>query len=101
MGSITKAPVAPAAPQPVYYYVPAPPPPPPPPPPSTSGGGTDTSGGGTTTPTPTPTPEQVKETRTQSLLRRDRGRLGTILSSFRGILGLSDNTAARKTLLGE
>lgn len=90
MGSITKAPVAPSAPQPVYYYLPSPPPPPP------TNTGTDTpTGGGTTT------PEQDKETRKQSLLRRDRGRLGTILSSFRGILGLSDNTQPRKTLLGE
>ncbi len=96
MGSITKAPVAPSAPQPVYYYVPAPPPPPPPPPPAPVAGENDNGGG-----TVTPTPEQEKETRKQSLLRRDRGRLGTILSSFRGILGLSDNTPVRKTLLGE
>lgn len=91
MGSITKPPVAPSAPPPVYYYVPSPPPPPPPP----TNTGTDTPTNGGTT------PEQDKETRKQSLLRRDRGRLGTILSSFRGILGLSDNAQPRKTLLGE
>lgn len=89
MGSITKAPTAPAAPQPVYYYVPSPPPPPPPPP-SNNGTGDDPAA-----------PPAGKPAREQNLLRRDRGRLGTILSGFRGILGLSTNTPARKTLLGE
>lgn len=43
------------------------------------------------------------ESRTESLLRRTRGRLGTITTSFRGFLDSSDkeNTAQRKTLLGE
>ena len=43
------------------------------------------------------------ELRTESLLRRSRGRLGTVTSSFRGFLDSVGNTAetARKTLLGE
>lgn len=96
MGSITKAPTAPApAPTPVYYYVPTTPSPTPG---ADTGTNTGTNTGSGDTPT---TPAQDKEAREQNLLRRDRGRLGTILSSFRGILGLSDNTPARKTLLGE
>ena len=38
-----------------------------------------------------------------SLLRRERGRFGTILTGFRGLLGANDTaqTTTRKTLLGE
>lgn len=42
--------------------------------------------------------------RTQGLLRRSRGRLGTIATSFRGFLSSADNSnnsTQRKTLLGE
>jgi hypothetical protein len=35
------------------------------------------------------------------LVRRNRGRLGTVLTSFRGVLGANDLTPYRKTLLGE
>jgi hypothetical protein len=44
------------------------------------------------------TPEEV---RTASLLSRDRGRFGTILTSFRGFLGQTAQAPKRKTLLGE
>lgn len=83
MGSINKRPIAP--PQPIYF---APPP----------------------APTPVAVSEPVKtadqisaEGRTESLLRRTRGSLGTIITSFRGFLGESDNANSknRKTLLGE
>ena len=37
----------------------------------------------------------------KSLLSRDRSRFGTVQTSFRGLLGLADNAAQRKTLLGE
>ncbi len=47
------------------------------------------------------TDEQRSETRTQNLLQRDRSRFGTVLSGFRGVLGLSDNAPQRKSLLGE
>lgn len=43
------------------------------------------------------------EARTESLLRRSRGRFGTILTGFRGFLNTTDNqgSSSRKTLLGE
>ena len=46
----------------------------------------------------------ASEVRSQSLLNRSRGRLGTVLTSFRGFLtGESDefDDTQRKTLLGE
>lgn len=39
--------------------------------------------------------------RTQSLLRRSRGRFGTVLTGFRGFLNPVDGNDNRKTLLGE
>lgn len=50
----------------------------------------------------TQTAEQgTAEVRTESLLGRSRSRLGTIKTSFRGLLGLSNTQGSRKTLLGE
>lgn len=44
----------------------------------------------------------TQEARTQSLLQRNRSRLGTIQTSFRGLLGGSNNDeTTRKRLLGE
>lgn len=43
---------------------------------------------------------QASKSRTQSLLSRGRSKLGTIATSFQGILGGS-NAGGRKTLLGE
>ena len=61
-----------------------------------------------TTPTPTSageepdkTPEQVETEKAENLLKRNRSRLGTVLTSFRGILSQNDLSASRKTLLGE
>ena len=55
--------------------------------------------------TDTQTEEQAANTeaRRQNLIGRERSRFGTVKTSFRGILRLSDggNTAQRKTLLGE
>ena len=46
--------------------------------------------------------ETATTTRQQSLLGRERSRFGTVLTSFRGLLGVSEaNAAPRKTLLGE
>lgn len=50
--------------------------------------------------------EQATQARRSSLLQRDRGRFGTILSGFRGLLTQSNSNAgqdtqSRKTLLGE
>ena len=87
MGDITGRPKAPAqqvvyVPQYVYET------------PSTGSG---TSGSGTETPD-TPT---VAEQREKNLLSRSRSRLGTVLTSFRGILAPKETDAQRKTLLGE
>jgi hypothetical protein len=93
MGSITSAPKAPASTaSQIVYYTPAP---------STNISSVDTSTAQTDTDTGL-TPAQESERRAASLLRRERGRLGTVLTGFRGLLGLSnDNGGARKTLLGE
>lgn len=45
--------------------------------------------------------ESASETRSESLLRRNRGRLGTIKTGFSGLLSSIDSSAQRKTLLGE
>ncbi|NCT40929.1 MAG: hypothetical protein GW778_04630 [Alphaproteobacteria bacterium] len=86
MGSLTSGPKAPT-PQPQVVYLPQTPSP--------------------TTPVQTPTAPSAQETsaeiRKQNLLGRERSRFGTIQTSFRGLLGLSDTGGAqsRKTLLGE
>ena len=41
------------------------------------------------------------ETRQENLLRRNRGRFGTILTGFRGVLDADSSQQKRKTLLGE
>lgn len=52
---------------------------------------------------PSKTDDQISgEARTESLLRRTRGRLGTIATSFKGFLsGVDSPSSPRKTLLGE
>ena len=45
--------------------------------------------------------DTASESRSQSLLSRERGRFGTIQTGFRGLLGATDPSTARKTLLGE
>lgn len=47
---------------------------------------------------PEPTPD---EQRARNILMRHRGRLGTIGTSFRGVLSDQSLTPTRKTLLGE
>jgi len=82
MGNVTDRPKAPSPqivyiPQPVYQ----------------------TESGNTNTPTDlTPTPAQQRE---KNLLSRNRSRLGTILTGFRGILAPLESNSKRKTLLGE
>ena len=44
---------------------------------------------------------EAAEARKSSLLARDRGRFGTILTSFRGFLAQKESAPQRKTLLGE
>lgn len=96
MGSLSKAPKAPApaAAQPTVIYVPAPAP--------SSGGSSAPAPEENNTETPAVTPEEEGNARrVETLLRRERGRLGTILTGFRGVLGLSNDAPQRKTLLGE
>ncbi len=58
------------------------------------------SGGASQDATPEVTPD---EQRVQNILTRNRGRVGTIGTSFSGVLTATNNAAipARKTLLGE
>ncbi len=91
MGSLTSGPDIPA-PTPQVVYVPQP-------------VNTTTTSASTATATDTQAEEQEvnTEARRQNLLGRERSRFGTINTSFRGVLGLSDasTSAQRKTLLGE
>lgn len=45
--------------------------------------------------------EKRSETRRKNLLRRNRGKLGTVLTGFRGVLGRVNTSGGQKTLLGE
>lgn len=91
MGSLTSGPDIPA-PTPQVVYVPQP---------------INTVTTSASTPAATDAETEVQEesskARRQNLIGRERSRFGTIKTSFRGVLGLSggDNTAQRKTLLGE
>lgn len=63
----------------------------------------------TTTPTATvdptipvkATPEEISKARVENILRRSRSALGTVYTSFRGILSDNGNSPQRKSLLGE
>ena len=88
MGSLTSGPTPSPSPQVVYVPQPV----------------------NTATPTASaPSAEEVQaeeqaanqEARRQNLLGRERSRFGTVNTSFRGLLGLGDNSAQRKPLLGE
>ncbi len=59
---------------------------------------TPAAGSGAEQPSAEPTPE---EARTDNLLRRSRGRFGTVQTSFRGLLSPAATSGQRKTLLGE
>ena len=93
MGSLSSRPDVPSVPQPQIVYVPQPAPQP-----------VNTK---SVAPEPSPaepekTPEEINgEVREQNLLSRNRSRFGTVQTSFRGLLSLSDQNAGRKTLLGE
>lgn len=87
MGNITDRPKAPApqviyVPQPVYQ----------------DSAGTHGTASGNDNNGATPS---VAEQREKSLLARNRSRLGTIMTGFRGLLAPLSQDAQRKTLLGE
>lgn len=88
MGSLTSRPKTPASPQVVYVPAPVTNPSAPSAPPPTPAS------------TPVADPETEAKTRAASLLLRDRGVFGTILTGFRGLLSPAA-AASRKTLLGE
>ena len=53
-------------------------------------------------PVPKPDPEQAeREKRAEALARKRRGLAGTVTTSPRGLLSLSDWAPKRKSLLGE
>ena len=57
-----------------------------------------------TTITPTATeadPVEIAKTRAENVLRRSRSALGTVMTSFRGVLSGNGTTPQRKSLLGE
>lgn len=47
------------------------------------------------------TPEEIAKTRVENILRRSRSALGTVYTSFRGVLSGNNTTLQRKSLLGE
>ncbi len=55
----------------------------------------------TDTQTPSPSDSSPSNARVDNLLRRNRGRFGTILTGFRGVLDSNPGQGQRKTLLGE
>lgn len=87
MGSLTSRPQV-VPPQPTFT------PPPPPDPVTPDPVDSDTTD-------PAAEAEQTAEQRRQNLLRRGRGRQGTVLTSFRGLLSQFTDPSQRKTLLGE
>lgn len=90
MGSLTSRPSIPA-PQPRVVFVPAPPAPVP-----------DISAEDTKNDSTPESSGQIQSTvRTANLLRRSRGRAGTVRTGFRGLLELAAANGHRKTLLGE
>jgi len=92
MGSLTKKPNLPTIPQTTQTVTST----------STGSGNTGSSIIPSASSEDTPTPAEAKS---ESLLRRSRGRLSTVFTGFRGLLTeanqLQGNSAGRKTLLGE
>ncbi len=90
MGSLTSRPKAPAAQQIVYY------------PSTTATGSTTGSTTGTSTSQTEADPVELAKTRAESIARRSRGLMGTVLTTLNGFLSDSATAGpARKTLLGE
>lgn len=87
MGSLASRPKAPAVAPVQYVYMPA----------------ASSSPAAAPTPVSAPVPsddDAQAAARSQNLLERRRGRLGTVLTSFRGLLN-DGVSGVRKTLLGE
>lgn len=97
MGSLTSRPKVPSVQQPQIVYVPAPVTQAPVATVPQNTGNDNSAGSGSDGQT---TQEQAAA-REQNLLTASRGRLGTVTTSFRGLLGLANTSGQRKTLLGE
>ena len=95
MGSLSSRPNVPA-PRSQVVFTPQPTASPTPAPSTSTDAGRDAGGARGENHTPS-----ASRARTSSLLGRDRGRFGTVLTGFKGFLGLSDLSNARKSLLGE
>lgn len=91
MGSISKSPKAPRAIQPSVVYVPQ----------AVAAPVTTSASAPEDTQTEPSEEEQRTELRRKNLLRRNRGKLGTVLTGFRGVLGRVNDSGHQKTLLGE
>lgn len=91
MGSLASRPKVPNVQQPQIVYIPAPV--------QSSPASTPLS----TNPSveETSTSENVAEQREKNLLTRNRGRFGTVTTSFRGLLNTNSANRQTKTLLGE
>jgi len=103
MGSLASRPKAPAIQQPVFIpvSVPATVSSPSRIPQASSATASDSTAATDSSPA-TPTDGEVAaQARTGGLLDRTRGRLSTVLTGFRGVLGQSSAAPQRKTLLGE
>lgn len=101
MGSLTSSPKIPSyqAPAPQIVYVPQPVAPTPSPASVSAPLPSDVSVSDSAEPSIEETQSAARE---DNLLRRQRGRFGTITTGFRGILSQTNSAApARKTLLGE
>lgn len=91
MGSLASRPKVPGVQQPQVIYVPAP-------------VQTTSSPAATTNVAPQPSGQKEDSSaavREQNLLTRNRGRFGTVTTSFRGLLSAVGNGRQTKTLLGE
>ncbi len=95
MGSLSSRPSVPAPTQPQVVFIPSQPTTSTPTTAAPQSDAAETGGGDSSV------PQSASEAREQSLLRRSRGRFGTVQTSFRGLLGLSNTDTGRKTLLGE
>jgi hypothetical protein len=94
MGSLASRPKAPATSTQVVYvpsYSPAP---------SASSKASETSSPPAQS-TESDASEEQSKARSESLLKRDRSRFGTVLTGFKGLLSSAVQSPHRKTLLGE
>ncbi|PJB71426.1 MAG: hypothetical protein CO093_05115 [Alphaproteobacteria bacterium CG_4_9_14_3_um_filter_47_13] len=101
MGSLTSRPEIPQVQQPVIYTIPAAPIPAAPMATTSTTPIADHIDQNNTIPESAGNEEAQRLAREDNLLRRSRGRLGTVLTGFSGLLSQTVTSQNRKTLLGE